>query len=121
VDVRVGVQWDGAAMRGLFDVGFRFLEPAIADAPSGLLTASLSNFHFVRAFKTAMGQSPHQYVSAKRLECAKALLIRGDRPLADIALALNFSSQANFSKAFRKFVGRAPSQYRDESWSRDNN
>jgi AraC family transcriptional regulator len=30
--------------------------------------ASLSQFHFARAFKAAVGQSPHQYVSAQRLE-----------------------------------------------------
>ena len=34
-----------------------------------------------RAFKAAIGQSPHQYVSAKRLERAKALLIRGDQEI----------------------------------------
>jgi len=74
--------------------------------------ACLSRFHFARSFKAAVGQSPHQYVSAKRLERAKELLMRGDRPLVDIALALNFSSQANFSRAFRQMTGRAPGQFR---------
>jgi AraC family transcriptional regulator len=74
--------------------------------------ACLSRFHFARAFKTAIGQSPHQYVSAKRLERAKALLIREDRSLVDIALALNFSCQANFSRAFRQVTGQTPGQYR---------
>ncbi|MGA2289227.1 helix-turn-helix domain-containing protein [Bradyrhizobium sp.] len=74
--------------------------------------ACLSRFHFARAFKAAVGRSPHQYVSAKRLERAKELLTRGDRPLVDIALALNFSSQANFSRAFRHMTGRAPGQFR---------
>jgi AraC family transcriptional regulator len=50
----------------------------------------------VRAFKAAIGLSPHRYVSAKRLERAKALLIRGDQSLVDIALALTFSRQALF-------------------------
>ena len=63
--------------------------------------ACLSRFHFARAFKAAIGQFPHQYVSAKRLERAKALVIRGDQTLVDIALALNFSCQANFTRAFR--------------------
>jgi AraC family transcriptional regulator len=74
--------------------------------------ACLSRFHFARAFKAAMGRSPHQYVSAKRLERAKALLVGGDRPLADIALALSFSSQANFSRAFRQMTGQAPGRFR---------
>jgi AraC family transcriptional regulator len=74
--------------------------------------ACLSRFHFARAFKAAIGQSPHQYVSAKRLERSKALLIRGDQPLVDIALALTFSCQANFTRAFRQMTGLTPGQYR---------
>ena len=74
--------------------------------------ACLSRYHFARAFRQAVGQSPHRYVSAKRLERAKALLVRGDRPLVDIALALSFSSQANFTRAFRQATGQAPGQFR---------
>jgi len=74
--------------------------------------ACLSRFHFARAFKAATGYSPHQYVSAKRLERAKALLKRRDQSLVDIALALNFSCQANFSRAFRQVTGQTPGQYR---------
>jgi AraC family transcriptional regulator len=74
--------------------------------------ACLSRFHFARAFKAAVGQSPHRYVSAKRLERAKALLVREDRALVDIALALNFSCQANFTRAFRQVTGLTPGQYR---------
>jgi AraC family transcriptional regulator len=73
--------------------------------------ACLSQFHFARAFKAAVGQSPHRYISGKRLDRAKALL-RGDRSLVDIALALNFSCQANFTRAFRQVTGQTPGQYR---------
>jgi AraC family transcriptional regulator len=74
--------------------------------------ACLSRFHFARAFKAALGRCPHEYVSAKRLERAKALLIEGDQSLVDIALALNFSCQANFTRAFRQATGQTPGQYR---------
>jgi AraC family transcriptional regulator len=74
--------------------------------------ASLSQFHFARAFKAAVGKSPHHYVSEHRLERAKVLLRRGDQSLLDIAVALNFSSQANFTRAFRKGTGVTPGQYR---------
>lgn len=77
--------------------------------------ACLSVFHFARAFKVAIGQSPHQYVSTKRLQRAKALLVRGDQSLVDIALSLNFSSQANFARAFRRVTGQTPGQFRRSS------
>lgn len=80
--------------------------------------ACLSRYHFARAFKQAVGHSPHRYVSARRLERAKALLIEDDRPLVDIALALGFSSQANFTRAFRQAMGLAPGQFRQELRSR---
>jgi AraC family transcriptional regulator len=72
----------------------------------------LSRFHFARAFKAAVGQSPHQYVSTHRLERAKELLTRGEQPVLDIAIAVNFSSQANFTRAFRQCTGMTPGQYR---------
>lgn len=74
--------------------------------------ACLSRFHFARAFKAAVGRSPHRHVSARRLERAKAWLKRGDQSLVDIALTLQFSCQANFTRAFREATGQTPGQYR---------
>jgi AraC family transcriptional regulator len=80
----------------------------------GMATAaSLSRFHFARAFKTSTGQTPYQYVNAKRMAQAKVLLAQ-NQPLAEIALALNFSSQANFTRAFRREFGITPGRYREQ-------
>ncbi|VIO73045.1 Transposon Tn10 TetD protein [Bradyrhizobium ivorense] len=76
--------------------------------------ACLSRFHFARAFKQSVGQSPHRYVIARRLERAEVLLTEGETSLVEIALSLRFSSQANFSRAFRQSTGMAPGQYRRE-------
>jgi AraC family transcriptional regulator len=80
--------------------------------------ACLSRYHFARAFRQAVGQPPHRYVSARRLDRAKALLMRGDRSLVDIALALSFSDQASFTRAFRQATGQAPGQFRQRFGSR---
>lgn len=77
--------------------------------------ACLSKFHFIRAFKAASGISPHSYVSHLRLERAKLLLRLGQMSLQDIALTCRFSSQSNFTKAFRRVVGVPPGQYRQRS------
>lgn len=74
--------------------------------------ACLSQFHFARAFKAAVGSSPHRYISGKRLDRARTLLADGDRSLVDIALTLHFSCQANFTRAFRQATGQTPGQYR---------
>src|SRR4029450_13494502 len=74
--------------------------------------ACLSRYHFARAFKQAVGKPPHRYVSARRLDRDKALLIQGERSLVDIALSLSFSDQASFTRAFRQATGQAPGQFR---------
>ncbi len=74
--------------------------------------AHLSRFHFLRAFKAATGVTPHRYLSARRLVRAKEMLEQGDVSLSDLAQACRFSSQANFSRAFRRAVGTSPGAYR---------
>jgi AraC family transcriptional regulator len=73
---------------------------------------ALSRYHFARAFKLSTGQAPLHYVSLRRLEHAKSLLLYSDRPLADISEMLNFFSQASFKKVFRRVVGMPPGRYR---------
>ena len=73
--------------------------------------ACLSRFHFVRAFKAATGTSPYRYVADLRIERAKTLLRLGQLSLVEIAVELNFSSQATFTRAFRKATGHTPGQY----------
>lgn len=76
---------------------------------------ALSQFHFLRAFKTATGVAPYNYVSARRLELARRLLAEDRIPLVEVALTCKFSSQANFSRAFRRATGITPGSYRRQA------
>jgi AraC family transcriptional regulator len=71
-----------------------------------------SPFHFARKFTLAMGVSPKRYVSRMRLDRAMAELAAGRLPLAQIALNAGFSSQASFTRAFRRATGMTPQEYR---------
>jgi AraC family transcriptional regulator len=73
--------------------------------------AGYSQFHFARKFKRAVGVSPHRYVSTVRLERAMAELALGKLPIAEIALNARFSSQASFTRAFRRSTGMTPKTY----------
>lgn len=77
--------------------------------------ACLSTFHFCRVFRRMTGMPPHHYLASLRMEHAKRMLATSDLPLASIASAIRFSSQANFSRAFRRFVGMTPLDYRTEN------
>jgi AraC family transcriptional regulator len=74
--------------------------------------ACMSPAHFARSFKARTGQSPHQFVSRKRLELAERMLLDPYRPMSEIALSTGFSSQSNFSRAFRYVTGMSPGDYR---------
>jgi AraC family transcriptional regulator len=77
--------------------------------------ASFSTFHFVRVFANTMGMPPHRYLSRMRLERAKTLLSLRTMPIAEIALACCFSSQANFTRAFVRATGSTPKEYQRQS------
>ncbi|HEY4985796.1 MAG TPA: AraC family transcriptional regulator [Bradyrhizobium sp.] len=74
--------------------------------------ACVSPFHFIRMFQKAVGKTPSRYLSELRLERAKTLLALGNAPLVDIALSCCFSSQSNFTRAFRRASGMTPNAYR---------
>lgn len=74
--------------------------------------ACLSRHHFARAFRSAMGVPPHRFISELRLQRAQDLLAHTPCSLAEIAYACRFSSQATFTRAFRRHVGLSPGAYR---------
>ncbi len=74
--------------------------------------ACLSQFHFARAFKAATGTAPHRYITDRRIERAKALISGGRLPLPEIADMCGFSSQAHFTRWFKRIVGITPGKYR---------
>jgi AraC family transcriptional regulator len=75
--------------------------------------ACLSPFHFCRLFQDATGRSPHRYLTEQRIRRAQGMLARSGATLAQVAIDTGFSSQANFTRAFRKSTGTTPGQFRD--------
>ncbi|PIE21347.1 MAG: hypothetical protein CSA64_02410 [Arachnia propionica] len=72
----------------------------------------LSESHFARKFKAATGQSFISYVTEKRLERAKFMLLHTDKPVLKIAAELCFQPVNYFSRTFKRHVGVSPSEYR---------
>jgi AraC family transcriptional regulator len=73
---------------------------------------NMSPFHFARRFKQAVGQPPHAYITAVRMERAKQLLSTSDLPLMHIATAVGYRTQAHFTGVFHKRVGVTPRTFR---------
>jgi AraC-like DNA-binding protein len=74
--------------------------------------AGLSRMHFAAQFRAATGYRPREYLLNHRVEHAMSLLTTTQRPLAEIALAVGFSTQAHFSTVFKRISGRTPARWR---------
>lgn len=77
--------------------------------------ATLAPHHFLRLFKRAFGRTPHQYLTARRIEEASALLRSTDMAIADVCYALGFDSVPSFSLLFKRHTGLAPGEFRRSS------
>jgi AraC family transcriptional regulator len=72
----------------------------------------LSEYHFCTAFRRSAGLPPHCWLTARRMEKAKALMAEGRDGLTEIALAVGCGSQSAFGAAFRRTVGVTPTAWR---------
>lgn len=79
---------------------------------SGLL--GISRFHLLHAFKKSIGRSPYQYVLGQRVERAKALLRERTMAISEVANAVGFRSSLQLNRAFKRFAGRSPAEFRRE-------
>jgi AraC family transcriptional regulator len=73
---------------------------------------ALSESHFSRSFRRALGCPPMVYVAVRRVEHAKGMMTSTRQSLSDIALACGFSDQPHFNKSFRRCVGMSPGRWR---------
>jgi len=74
--------------------------------------ACLSPNHFLRTFKQAFAQTPHQFVTQLRLERAKRLLAQTGLSVTEIGATVGFESLGSFSWLFARRVGMSPEAYR---------
>lgn len=74
--------------------------------------ACLSLVQFSRNFKAALRQSPHAYLTSRRVAHAKALLQSTRLNITDIGLLCGFATPSHFSTVFQKAVGLSPGLYR---------
>jgi AraC family transcriptional regulator len=55
---------------------------------------------------------PHRYHNNRRIERAKALLVRPVSSVTNVGFTVGFGETSSFSAAFRKTTGCTPTAYR---------
>ncbi|MDO3703141.1 AraC family transcriptional regulator [Micromonospora sp. C28SCA-DRY-2] len=66
--------------------------------------------HLVRAFTRTYGLPPHSYLTGRRIELARRLLLTGQRP-AEVAAAAGFYDQSHLTRHFKRHLGVSPARY----------
>jgi AraC family transcriptional regulator len=82
--------------------------------------AGISRSHFIRRFRAETGVSPHRYLSQRRIDKAKTMLLETDMELVDIALDLGFCSQSHFTQVFHALAGITPRKFRENNTAAGN-
>ena len=72
----------------------------------------LSRPYLSRRFKAETGENLTDYILKQKIEEAKRLLRYSDKSLTSIGLYLGFSSSSHFTRAFKKYVGYSPREYK---------
>jgi AraC-like DNA-binding protein len=80
--------------------------------PDVAAQANLSPYHFLRVYKRAYGETPHEFLTRLRIERAKTLLAKGSHNVTEACFEVGFSSLGSFSRLFAHRVGLSPSEYR---------
>jgi AraC-like DNA-binding protein/ligand-binding sensor protein len=75
--------------------------------------ANISRHYFCKMFKKATGMNFIDYLSRVRVEKSKTLLLNPNSRISEAAFASGFQSMTNFNRAFRRIVGRSPTQFRE--------
>lgn len=79
----------------------------------------LSNSHFMRCFRKAVGIGAIEHLTQLRIQAACEALGDGDEQIADIAFACGYSNLSNFNRQFLKRVGCSPKEYRKRNRETD--
>lgn len=74
--------------------------------------AGMSFWHFLRVFRTTVGETLKDYIRRRRLTIAAYALLESQATVLSIALDAGFDSHEAFTRAFRHQFGCSPREFR---------
>ncbi len=93
----------------------QFIQESYADEDLNVTVVAdrvgLSYNYFCSLFHRFTNETPLDYISRIRLENAKRKLFNDRLNISETAIACGFRSIQNFSKTFKRYEGRSPSQW----------
>ena len=87
-----------------------FCEEVTLDEVAAIV--QLSPFYFSKLFKENFGQTFIDYLTQKRIELSKSLLISTEKTFKEICFDVGYHDPNYFSRVFKKITGKTPSEFR---------
>jgi AraC-like DNA-binding protein len=97
----------GQIARAVRRIHAAYGERLTVDRLAGEAGMSVPTFH--AHFRAVTDASPMQYLKAVRLHQARLLMLRDGRTVAAACLQVGYESASQFSREFKRFFGRSPS------------
>lgn len=76
--------------------------------------AALSPFHFARCLRATLHLTPHQFVTARRMDRARELLLTTRLSTGDVASRVGYTNVAHFREQFVAALGLRPAELRSD-------
>ncbi|WP_110188770.1 AraC family transcriptional regulator [Pokkaliibacter plantistimulans] len=76
---------------------------------------NLSEYQFLRRFRQSIGMTPHAYLLALRVDCARRSLMQG-KTVSEAAVEAGFYDQSHLVHAFKRRYDLTPSAYQQQVW-----
>jgi AraC family transcriptional regulator len=80
--------------------------------------AFFSPFHFHRVFKFVTGETLNEYVTRRRIEKSALDLLHKNIKATELAHKYGFSDISSFSRAFKKYYGVSPTEFKKDNPNR---
>ena len=74
---------------------------------------NISSYYFSKLFKQETGENYVEYLNKIRIENAKRLLSDTDTSIKEVCYSVGFSDPNYFSRAFKKYEGVSPTEFKD--------
>ncbi|MEP1448601.1 MAG: AraC family transcriptional regulator [Paraglaciecola sp.] len=73
---------------------------------------AMSKGQLVRTFKSSYGMNLSEYLTQKRMERSRILIMEGRLSIMHVALEVGYKNQSSFGRAFKKYFGYSPTNDR---------
>ena len=104
--------WSGRVPDPKIELTLRSLRDDSGNNADLARAAGMNTNAFVKKFRHATGQTPHQYRLRLRIERACGLLLSGRKSITDIAEETGFCDRYHFTRVFRRIMNVGPAAFR---------